>query len=62
MEKEPIKAMSKTELAKLYGVDPRTLSRWLIPFNDSIGKFTGIFTPRQVKIIYHKLGKPSEEL
>lgn len=57
-----LKGMSKRQLAQLYGVDPRTLSRWLIPFKDGIGEIRGTLTPKQITYIFSKLGKPDEEL
>jgi len=52
-------AMTKTQLAQLYGVDKRTFDRWLKPFKNQIGEKMGhIYTPKQVSIIYECLGTP----
>lgn len=55
-----VKPYSLCELGKLYGVDWRTLKRWLEPFISAIGERRGRFyTIPQVKIIFDKLGLPS---
>lgn len=57
-----IKPQSKQELANAYGVSPRTLNRWLLPFRERIGRRMGhTYTPKQVSIIYELLGPPSSE-
>lgn len=61
-KKHLLKAMSKRQLATLYGVDPRTLLRWLKPFKEMIGDTSGTLTPKQVKFIFEKLGSPHEEI
>jgi transposase-like protein len=54
-----IKPMNIKQLAALYGVHRSTMTRWLIPFRDKIGKRTGnLFTPKQVRIIFDCLGEP----
>lgn len=54
-----IKAYSTKEIAGLYNVSGRTLTRWLTPFTDEIGQRRGhYFTPKQTKIIFEKLGIP----
>lgn len=56
-----LKPYSITELARIYGVDPRTLKKWLIPFEQEIGVKQGRFYQiPQVKIIFEKLSLPSE--
>jgi transposase-like protein len=62
MKKNHLKAMSKRQLAALYGVDPRTLFRWLKPYRDSIGEIRGTLTPKQITYIFSKLGMPNEEI
>lgn len=58
-----LKPYSITELARIYGVDPRTLKKWLIPFEQEIGIKQGRFYQiPQVKIIFEKLSLPSEIL
>lgn len=58
-----LKPYSITELARIYGVDPRTLKKWLIPFEQEIGVKQGRFYQiPQVKIIFEKLSLPSEIL
>ena len=53
-------AMTKTQLAALYKICPRTLAKWLKPFISEIGELPGtyIFTPAQVKTIFDKIGEP----
>jgi transposase-like protein len=50
--------LSQSELAMLYRISQRTLNRWLKPFREEIGKFGKVLTPKQLAIIYEKLGKP----
>jgi hypothetical protein len=56
---EPV-AMTKTQLAALYKVCPRTLAKWMKPFKNEIGVTaeTYIYTPAQVKTIFEKIGEP----
>ncbi len=59
METTPIKAYTRKELLSMYGVSRTTFWRWLNPFNNEIGDIRGkVFTPKQVKIIFEKLGFP----
>lgn len=53
-------AMTKKQLAALYNVCPRTLAKWLKPFNEEIELNPGTYnyTPAQVKRIFEKLGEP----
>jgi len=53
-------AMTKTQLAALYKVCPRTLAKWIKPFRTEIGEMssTYIYTPAQIKIIFDKIGQP----
>jgi hypothetical protein len=54
-----LKAYSMKEVAGLYEISERTLKRWLFPFKNEIGQRIGYFyTPKQVKIIFEKLGIP----
>lgn len=56
-----IKPYSLTELARIYGVQSRTLKNWLVPHHEAIGKRIGRFyTALQVKIIFEKLGLPGK--
>lgn len=55
-----LKAYSITELARIYEVDPRTLKKWLKPFEEQIGEKQGrYFQIPQVKIIFKKLDLPT---
>jgi hypothetical protein len=46
-----------TDLAVVYGVNRRTLAKWLKPFADAIGeKVSYYFTQKQVEVIFEKLG------
>lgn len=50
---------SNFELAKFYGIDVKTMRRWLLPFAEEIGERIGRFyNIRQVQIIISKLGTP----
>ncbi len=56
-----IKPYSLAELARIYGVQSRTLKNWLVPHDEAIGKRIGRFyTALQVKIIFEKLGLPGK--
>lgn len=60
-EKIEIKPYSKQELALLYNVGVRSVTTWLEPFTKEIGKRHGrYYTPKQVKVIFNKLGLPGE--
>lgn len=56
---ETIKAMSKTELCRKYGVCLETLNKWLESIAE-IGATPGqrIFTPAQVRLIFERIGEP----
>ena len=55
-----LKPYSMTELARIYGVDPRTLKKWLVPFENEIGIKQGRFYQiPQVKLIFDKLSLPT---
>jgi hypothetical protein len=55
----PLKAYSLRELAKIYQVDWRTFKKWLLPFNEEIGKKEGrYYKIPQVKVIFEKLSLP----
>ncbi|MHB8258691.1 MAG: hypothetical protein ACYDCN_00405 [Bacteroidia bacterium] len=54
-----LKAYSKKELAELYEVSEKIFRTWLPPFENDIGKKMGRFyNPKQVKIIFEKVGFP----
>jgi len=54
-----LKAYSTMEIAKFYEVSERTLKRWLSSYENEIGQKIGYFyTPKQVRIIFEKLGMP----
>jgi hypothetical protein len=56
-----LKPYSIGELAKLYSVCDRTMKKWINPFEHTIGEKNGrYYSIRQVKIIFDKLGLPSE--
>ena len=52
------RAQTKTDLARLYEVDPRTFAKWLKPFDIKPLPGTYSFTPEQVKHIYETIGEP----
>ncbi len=54
-----VKPYSIKELAGIYGVCSRTLKKWMLPFQEELGKPTGWFyTIPQVEIIFAKLSLP----
>lgn len=54
-----LRPMSTSELARVYGIAPLTLKRWIKPFNDKVGEKIGrYYTIKQVKIIVLQLGFP----
>lgn len=56
------KAQTKKELAEAYKISYYTLQQWLKPFLQEIGPYRGrMFSPKQVAIIYEKLGSPTEQ-
>ncbi|WKN44629.1 hypothetical protein [Tunicatimonas pelagia] len=59
MSRKSVKPQTKQELAHSYGVTSRTLTNWLTPHQERIGKRQGhTYTPKQVQIIYEILGEP----
>ena len=60
-EKIEIKPYSKQELADLYNIGVRSMSTWLYPFKKEIGiRYGRYYTPKQVKVIFEKLGLPGD--
>ena len=56
-----IRPHTPAELAMLYGVSKSTFNKWLKRHREAIGERDGHFyTTLQVKIIFAKLGPPSE--
>lgn len=54
-----IKSYSYKELATLYEIKSKIFKKWLTPFQKEIGEKRGwYFTPKQVKIIFKRLGTP----
>ncbi len=51
-----IKPKTRQQLAKDYGVNIKTLNKWLK--NENIILEKGLICPRKVEEIYRKLGKP----
>ncbi|WP_430936182.1 hypothetical protein [Saccharicrinis sp. 156] len=59
-KKEKIIAQSKIDLAKAYNVSYKTFNSWLEPLHEKLGEYRGkTYTPKQVSIIYEKLGRPN---
>jgi len=53
------KPLTKQDLIKLYKVSWKIIKTWMEPYQEEIGPRTGHFyTPRQVKIIFEKVGVP----
>jgi hypothetical protein len=56
-----IKPYTLKELAAIYGMNRKTMSRWLEPHRAAIGKRVGYYySILQVNIILDKLGTPGE--
>lgn len=54
-----VKTYSVNEMAGLYEISKKTLNKWLRPFEKEIGERRGHFyNPKQVGIIFEKLGLP----
>ena len=54
-----LKAYSLKELAGLYECSSKTMRTWLKPFEKELGPRMGhYYTPKQVKIIFERLGIP----
>lgn len=54
-----VKPYSPKTLSSLYGVSIKTFRKWLLPFQDQIGRKNGhYYTSLQVKIIVEKIGVP----
>ena len=56
-DKKPRQALSRKQLANLYGVTTRTLSNWLQKLNLEIPKFQ-LITPKYLDQFFEKLGEP----
>ncbi|MFM2385817.1 MAG: hypothetical protein RL660_574 [Bacteroidota bacterium] len=58
-----LKVHTLKEIAVMYGVSDRTLKKWLIPFDEKIGKKNGwYYSVNQVKIIFQSLGLPNRPI
>ena len=56
-----IKAYSNKQLCVLYRAHRDTLRKWLAPYKNEIGRRIGnIYTPKQVELIFQKLGVPRQ--
>ena len=54
-----VKPYNQKELAAIYEVSARTVKTWMKPFEHEIGPKMGkTYTPKQVEIIFDKLGVP----
>ena len=62
MKKYHIKHLSKTQIAKAYGVDLRILTQWMAPYLEKIGEPRGrYYTPKQVRMIFIHIGYPDTD-
>lgn len=60
-EQIEIKPYSKQELADMYKIGVRSMTRWLQPFENTIGKRQGrYYNLKQVRYIFEKLGLPGD--
>ena len=58
-EKIEIKPYSKQELADLYKIGVRSMTTWLMPFEEGIGIRQGrYYNLKQVRYIFERLGLP----
>lgn len=58
-----LKVHTLKEIAIMYGVSDRTLKKWLLPFEEKIGKKVGwYYSVNQVKIIFQSLGLPNRAI
>ena len=49
------------QLAKLYGMDYKTFRKWLLPYQEAVGKRIGYYYNfRQANIFFQKLGTPKK--
>ena len=56
-----IRPYSTKELAGIYNVCDKTMKKWIKPFIEEVGEKNGrYYSISQVKIIFDKLGLPSE--
>lgn len=54
-----IKTYNLTELSRIYSVTVPTMKKWLLPHSEAIGEKIGrLYTAKQVKTIFEKLGLP----
>jgi len=54
-----LRAYSKTEIAGLYKISMKSLTKWLVPLKKELGPRIGRFyNPRQMEIIFRELGVP----
>ena len=54
-----LRAYSLKELSGMYECSGKSMKTWIAPFKQEIGQRVGRFyTPRQMKIIFEKLGVP----
>jgi hypothetical protein len=55
----PVKAYAPKDLCKMYKVSDKTFKSWISPHLAKIGNLKGkMYTPRQVRIIFHIFGDP----
>jgi len=59
-EEVRLKSYSKSELKEMYGISAKTLSAWIKPFKEELNIKSNqrLYTPKQIKIIFDKLGNP----
>ena len=54
-----LRAYALKDVADLYVCSVKTMKTWLAPFDEAIGPRMGhYYTPKQMKIIFEKLGIP----
>jgi hypothetical protein len=56
---ESIRPLTHIDLARMYNVDRRTLTKWMRPHREAIGRKIGFYyTIRQVLTIFRVIGAP----
>ena len=60
----PIKAYSKKELTRMYGVGANTFNDWLKLYSITLNgsKFKNLLTPKEVTQVFTALGEPPNKL
>ncbi len=56
-----LKPYSLKEIADIYGISTKTLTKWMVPIRDKVGIRRGrYYTIKQVRIVFDELDLPGE--